>query len=274
MYRNWKRFDSESFIKLLQPCFKFDVASGIDEAWDSVLPLKLKTFTKHQCPFFDDELLRLKRKKRNAERKFRKSKSSVLKSEYENVTHMYFIKFLEKRRLYIENALMEKCSRKKFATLKLLLGQDVEQLPKYENKKQLANDFNEFFISKVGKYYCIDSHCDGSTSPRDIIPTHLVKSFPDYYFLNLLKLLNFSLKVGCFPQSFEMAIVKPHLKKANSDHEHFSIFRTTSNLSSIWKVLERAAFMQMREHLEKNNLFSKYQSAYSKFLVQKQPSLR
>ena len=40
---------------------------------------------------------------------------------------MYFEKFLEKRGLYIENALMENCSCKKFATLKLLLGQDVEQ---------------------------------------------------------------------------------------------------------------------------------------------------
>ena len=39
-----------------------------------------------------------------------------------------FEKFLEKRRLYVENALMENCSRKKLATLKLLLGQDVEQL--------------------------------------------------------------------------------------------------------------------------------------------------
>ena len=151
MYRNWKKFNSEGFIKLLKSCLKFDVASSIDEAWDlylrfeknildSVLPLKIKTVTKHQCPFFDDELLRLKRKERKAERKFRKSKTSVLKSEHENVTHMYFEKLLEKRRLYIENALIENCSRKKFATLKLLLGQDVEQLPKSENKKQPAND--------------------------------------------------------------------------------------------------------------------------------------
>ena len=38
-----------------------------------------------------------------------------------------------------------KTSHKKFATLKSLLGQDVEQLPKYENKKQLANDFNDLY---------------------------------------------------------------------------------------------------------------------------------
>ena len=125
-----KKFDSEGFIKLLKSCLKFDVASSIDEAWDmylrfeenildSVVPLKIKTFTKHQCPFFDDVLLRLKQKKRKAERKYRKSKTSVLKSEHENVNHMYFEKFLEKRRLYIENALIENCSRKVVCHLKI-----------------------------------------------------------------------------------------------------------------------------------------------------------
>ena len=275
MYRKWKKFDSDSFIKLFKSCLKFDVAPSIDETWDiylrfeenildSVLPLKIKTFTKHQCPFFDDELLRLKRKKRKAERKYGKSKLSVLKSEYENVTHMYFEKFLEKRRLYIENALMENCSRKKYAPLKLLLGQDVEQLPKYENKKRLANDFNEFFISKVksiiasiptaigpetlitevnsmysftelsmSQFRDLISASSNSTSPLDIIPTHLVKSSSDPYFLNLLKLLNLSLKAGYFPQTFKLAIVMPHLKKANSDNGGFSKYRPISNLSYI-----------------------------------------
>ena len=44
---------------------------------------------------------------------------------------------------------MENFSLKKLASLKYLLGQDVEQLPKYESKKQPANDFNKFFINKV-----------------------------------------------------------------------------------------------------------------------------
>ena len=99
MHRNWKKIESDGFIKLLKSCSIFDVASSNDEAWDiylrcstieenfldSVLPLKMKIFTKHQCPLFDYELLRFKRKKRKAERKYRKSKTSVLKSEYENV---------------------------------------------------------------------------------------------------------------------------------------------------------------------------------------------
>ena len=156
MYRNWKKFDFDGFNNLLKSCLKLDVASSIDEAWDmylrfeenilgSFLPLKIKTFTKHQCPFFDDELLRLKRKKRKAERKYRKSKKSILKSEYENVTHMNFEKFLEKCRLYIENALMENCSRKKFATLKLVFGQDIEQFPKLETKNCLQTTSTSVF---------------------------------------------------------------------------------------------------------------------------------
>ena len=44
-------------------------------------------------PTFDDELLSLKRKKRKAERKCRKSKAPLLKFENKNVTHMYFEKF-------------------------------------------------------------------------------------------------------------------------------------------------------------------------------------
>ena len=68
-----------------------------------------------------------------------------------------------------------------------------------------------------------------------------------------------------FPQSFGMAVVKPHLKKAFSHNEDFSNYRYISNLSYISKLWERAAFMQMREHLEKKSLFSKYQSAYRKF---------
>ena len=79
MYRNWKKFDSDVFIMLFKSCLKFDVVSSIDEAWDmylrfevyifdSVLPLKIKAFTKHQSPFIDDELLRLneRREKQSA----------------------------------------------------------------------------------------------------------------------------------------------------------------------------------------------------------------
>ena len=140
--------------------------------------------------------------------------------------------------------------------------------------KTEVNSMNWFTKLSISQFRDLFSVLSNTTSRLDTIPTHLVKSFPDYYFLDLLKLLNLSLKAGCFPQSFKMAIVKPHLNKANSDYEDFSNYRAISNLSIISKLLERAAFMQMREHVEKNSLLSKYQSSYRKFFLQKQPSLR
>ena len=65
---------------------------------------------------------------------------------------MYFEKLLEMRRLYFENAFLENLDRKKFATLKLLLGQDVEQLPKSKTKNQ------RFLYIETINPYCLDSH--------------------------------------------------------------------------------------------------------------------
>ena len=114
------------------------------------------------------------------------------------------------------------------------------------------------------------SASSNSPSPLDIIPTHLVKSFPDYYFFDLEKFLNASLKAGCFTQSLKMVIFKPHLKYAYFVNRDISSYWPISNLSYISKLLERAAFMQMRENMEKNSLSSKYQNAYPKFFLQKQ----
>ena len=45
----------------------------------------------------------------------------------------------------------------------------------------------------------------------------------------------------------------------------FLNYRPISNLSYISKLLERTAFMQICEHLEKYSLFSKNENAYGKF---------
>ena len=135
--------------------------------------------------------------------------------------------------------------------------------------KTEVNSMYSFTELSISQFRDLISASSNSTSPLDIIPTHLVKSFSDHYFLDLLKLLNLTLKAGCFPQSFKLAIVMPHLKKANSDNEDFSNYQPISNLSYISKLLERAAFIQMREHLEKNSLLSKYQIAYRKFFSPK-----
>ena len=95
--------------------------------------------------------------------------------------------------------------------------------------KAEVNSMNSFTELSISQFRDLISASPNCTSPLDIIPTHLVKSFPDHYFLELLKLLNISLKAGCFPQSFKMAIVKPNLGKAKSDNDDFSKYRPISD---------------------------------------------
>ena len=55
------------------------------------------------------------------------------------------------------------------------------------------NSFTELSISQLRDLISTSS---SSTSPLDISPTRLVKSFPDCYAVDLFKLLNFTLKAG------------------------------------------------------------------------------
>ena len=74
------------------------------------------------------------------------------------------------------------------------------------------NSFTELSISQFRDLISASPNC---TSPLDIIPTHLVKSFPDHYFLELLKLLNISLKAGCFPSPLKWPLLSPTRGKQN-----------------------------------------------------------
>ena len=77
-------------------------------------------------------------------------------------------------------------------------------------------------------------------------------------------ILNSSLKHGKFPSAFKQAIVRPLLKKQGLDYT-FGNYRPVSNLSFMSKLIERAVTTQLVDHLERNGLAEKYQSAYKSF---------
>ena len=79
------------------------------------LPIKFKTTFDHKCPFYDAELLFLKKKKRNFEQLYRKTRSVDLKVDLDFKTKNYFDEFLEKRALFINNVLYGKPTRQNYA---------------------------------------------------------------------------------------------------------------------------------------------------------------
>ena len=82
------------------------------------------------------------------------------------------------------------------------------------------NSFTELSISQFRDLISASPNC---TSPLDIIPTHLVKSFPDHYFLELLKLLNISLKADVSPSPLKWPLLSPTWGKQNLTMTIFQI---------------------------------------------------
>ena len=67
---------------------------------------------------------------------------------------------------------------------------------------------------------------------------------------------------SCFPRCFKTAQVQPRVKKPGLEREDFANFRTTSNLNTISKVMERSVPAPLCPHLTKSTNFNQVQSAY------------
>ena len=75
-------------------------------------------------------------------------------------------------------------------------------------------------------------------------------------------LVNFSLQEGYFPSEFKKAIITPLIKKPKLPKNEFKNYRPVSGLNFISKIIEKVVAKQLKDHLSKNNLVNKNQSAY------------
>ena len=73
-------------------------------------------------------------------------------------------------------------------------------------------------------------------------------------------MVNLSLLSGHVPEYWRTAVVSPLLKKPGLDLVYKN-FRLVSNLSFIFKIVEKAALQQLLVHCEKNAPLPKFQSA-------------
>jgi len=75
-------------------------------------------------------------------------------------------------------------------------------------------------------------------------------------------MVNVSLREGCLPSPYKMAIVADLLKKASLDSHDLKNYRPVSNLSFVSKLVDRVAVKQLTDYLESNRLMPLLQSAY------------
>ena len=178
--------------------------------------------------------------------------------------------------------------------------QKCNSLPESDNFSALADTFNQYFVQKITKIrrelsVCVDNinklsygiggaTCAQSTlstfspisseelrkiimsreiktSANDVIPAQLLKNCLDQILPALEKLVNISLSTGSI-QGLKDSVITPLLKKQGLDVETLSNFRPIANILYLSKLIESVVSLQLKMHMDLNNLHTAYQSGY------------
>ena len=142
-------YDSPDDVDHLAECYDATLASVIDKH----APLKSQVIVERpRVPWFNDEIKEAKRKHRKAERKWRRSKSTIdldnFKRSRNTVNHILF-----KARQHFYSDLIDEHSgdqKKLFrTTMNLLNRAGTQRLPLVPGSIMFANNIGNYFIGKI-----------------------------------------------------------------------------------------------------------------------------
>ncbi|KAI2665842.1 RNA-directed DNA polymerase from mobile element jockey [Labeo rohita] len=263
---------------------------------DSVAPLKLRRPKAAGEPWLNDCTRSLRRKCRQAERKWRKDRLHVSLDILRDSLTDYQRAVKSAKSQYMCNLVSVNSHRPQvlFNVLNRLVNPIVT--PAIAPSVTLCERFNSFFIDKISK---IRSSCTAANTvtdpavcniysvgfshfepvslselskvtqalrpsecPHDSLPPKLLKSVFESVGPCILKLINSSLNSGCVPEVFKYAVVQPLLKKHNLDPSVLSNYRPISKLPFLSKVLEKVVFSQLQFYLDSNKITEKFQSDF------------
>ena len=132
----------------------------------------------------------------------------------------------------------------------------------FDNNIDYLNDFSALILDELDSILSSVSnkHCE-----LDIIPTPTFKRLYPYIRSYILHIVNSSLTTGIFPKTYKKSLLKPSIKNKDLDKNVYANYRPISNLCFPSKLIEKCVLDQLVKHLEKNDLFGSFQSAYRKF---------
>ena len=269
---------------------------------DTHAPIKKRTITlRPYAPWYNDSIDAEKRKRRNLERRWRKSSLSTDKQLYITQCGIVNDMIRDAKSIYYSSIIAENKGNQKvlFQTIDQLLQRKQEpRFPTSTSSEHLANEFAAFFHEKISKMRCSLSHDSESiinplpdlsccqseltdfctvhtddirkylvssgvkTCALDPLPSILLRECLDTLLPVITRIVNLSLTTGNVPRHFKEAMVRPKLKKDSLDHQLFSHFRPISNLKLLSKVTEKAVACQLTDYLNANELQEMFQSAY------------
>lgn len=251
-------------------------------------------------PWYTDEIHQARIKRRQLERKYKKTGLHVHK-EIWHQHQLFVIELIKQRKAdYYHQKFKSANSKETFKILQQLLSTNNKMvLPSSSSDEQLADTFNNFFCDKVTAIRdeldnLPDPICSKANGPTpsctleqffpvgnntisdiihksatkscklDPIPTSLLKC-PEIISIlipTIADICNQSLTSGTVPNIFKISHISPRLKKNGLNPEEMKSYRPVNNLSFISKVLEKVVVAQLTSYLKTNGLHDPLQSAY------------
>ncbi len=118
--------------------------------------------------------------------------------------------------------------------------------------------------STIGEeeFYKLVKSAKPTTCMLDPIPSKLLKEVLPEDIDPLLAIIDSSLSLGYVPKIFNLAVIKPLIKKTQLDPKDRVNYRPISNLPFLSKILEKVVSSQLYSFLEKNYICEDFQSGY------------
>lgn len=277
----------------------------LSELIDKHAPERSRSITlRPNAPWFNDDLRALKRQRRKFERKYLSTRLEVHRQMYRDQCQIYTAALHSAKSTYYKVKISESDNHQLFNMVDgLFKVKRLPPLPSHVSCHSLAEDFSEFFHSKIEKLrdrlynsssqstetsvLINPSPCPTSLSeftevsetyirelidkskPKscclDPVPTRILKQSLDVLVHPITKVVNASLTTGEFPSSLKKGIIYPSIKKQTLDQEEFTSYRPITNIAFLSKTLERVVAAQTINYLTDNDLMAKLQSAYRCF---------
>ncbi|XP_038061112.1 uncharacterized protein LOC119731897 [Patiria miniata] len=211
-------------------------------------PKTCKIVDKPKMPWYNNDIAEAKRKRRQLERRWRKSKLQIHREMFQSQRDLVKSKYSKISKIRNDLAEMDPGINPAQADLEFCQSPLLSLAP--------ASDTEVMKIVKSAPT---------KTCPLDPIPTSLVKDHINVLIHPITLIINKSLATGHFPTCFKTALITPVIKKKSLDSNDLKNYRPISNMPFMSKVVERVVATRLNAHLIQHNLRDNLQSAYTKF---------
>ena len=312
-FRDTKSLDCEKFSSELMEKLGYRMQGNFGERVDiynntvremveSYAPLQKKNIkVVPNSPWFDSEYKDLRKLRRRAEKKYKRTKDPIDKENFLKLRKTTTVMAFNKKREHCTRKI-EECQSTKalFGCVKELVDSKKQPvLPTHDSKFELATNFNHYFKNKicdirkafplqqneksphVSQYTgtlletfevvteeelrTIVKQHEIKCSPDDPIPAKLLKNMVDVFIPIWLELINLSLSEGSM-DSLRCGVLAPLIKSLDSatDYDDYKNYRPVTNLVILSKLIERVVASRIDQHMDVNNLHSHNNYAYKK----------